>query len=120
MFTKAILEIPHLYSQVQVEMSQGHYSKHLTIMYLSRLLEQLETDQRQMQQQYKVNTAIKIPPFAHLVGEGPDKTIIYQAGGNGPVAVTEDNGGQTFGNIGDSSATTPTQIQIEGITFKNA
>ena len=69
--------------------------------------------------QYNVNTAIKIPPFAHLVGEGPDKTIIYQAGGNGPVAVTEDNGGQTFGNIGDSSATTPTQIQIEGITFKN-
>jgi len=69
--------------------------------------------------QYNVNTSIKIPPFAHLVGEGPDKTIIYQAGGNAPVAVTEDNGGQTFGNIGDSSATTPTQIQIEGITFKN-
>ena len=69
--------------------------------------------------QYNINTSIKIPPFAHLVGEGPDKTILYQAGGNAPVAVTEDNGGQVFGNIGDSSATTPTQIQIEGITFKN-
>ncbi len=69
--------------------------------------------------QYNINTAIKIPPYAHLVGEGPDKTILYQAGGNGPVAVTEDNGGQVFGNIGDSGAATPTQIQIEGITFKN-
>jgi hypothetical protein len=25
---------------------------------------------------YRINAALKIPPYAHLVGEGPDKTII--------------------------------------------
>ena len=69
--------------------------------------------------QYNISGSIKIPPYAHLVGEGPDKTVFYQSSGNAPVAVTEDDGGQVFGAIGDSSATTPTQIQIEGITFKN-
>ena len=68
---------------------------------------------------YKINTSITIPPYAHLRGEGPDKTIIYQSGGNAPVAVTEDNAGNVWPNIGSGSATTPTLIQIEGITFKN-
>jgi hypothetical protein len=53
------------------------------------------------------------------VGEGPDKTIIRQSGGNAPVAVMEDDDGNGYGSIGTSSATTPTQIQIENITFKN-
>jgi hypothetical protein len=65
---------------------------------------------------YNIATAIKIPPYAHLRGEGPDKTILYQSGGNTPVAITEDNNGNTFGSI---TTTAPTQIQIEGITFKN-
>ena len=69
--------------------------------------------------QYNIATALTIPPYAHLVGEGPGKTIFYQSGGNGPVAVTEDDDGQVFGSIGGSSATTPTQIQIQGICFKN-
>ena len=67
---------------------------------------------------YKITTAITIPPFAHLVGEGPDKTIIENSGATA-VAVTEDDEGQVFGSIGNSSATTPTQIQISNITFKN-
>jgi len=69
--------------------------------------------------QYNIATSITIPPYAHLVGEGPGKTILYQSGGNAPVAVTEDDDGQTWGSIGGSSATTPTQIQIEGICFVN-
>ena len=69
--------------------------------------------------QYNIATALTIPPYAHLVGEGPGKTIFYQSGGNGPVAVTEDDDGQVYGSIGGSSATTPTQIQIEGICFAN-
>ena len=69
---------------------------------------------------YRISTAITIPPYAHLVGEGPDKTIIHNTSGSTAVAVTEDDDGQTFGNIGDSSATTPTLIQLEGITFKNS
>ena len=69
---------------------------------------------------YRISTAITIPPYAHLVGEGPDKTIIHNTSGSTAVAVTEDDDGQGFGNIGDSSATTPTLIQLEGITFKNS
>ena len=69
---------------------------------------------------YRISTAITIPPYAHLVGEGPDKTIIHNTTGTTAVAVTEDDDGQTYGTIGDSSATTPTLIQLEGITFKNS
>jgi len=72
---------------------------------------------------YRIAGSMRIPPYAHLRGEGPGKTIIYQVGGNGPVAVTEDNkdgaSGQVFGSIGNGGATTPTQIQIEGICFAN-
>ena len=68
---------------------------------------------------YRISTAITIPPYAHLVGEGPDKTIIHNTTGTTAVAVTEDDDGQTYGSIGGSSATTPTLIQLEGITFKN-
>jgi len=68
---------------------------------------------------YRIAATLTIPPYAHLVGEGLDKTIIRQSGANGPVAVTEDDDGNTYGSIGTASATTPTQITIEGITFKN-
>ena len=67
---------------------------------------------------YRINASLKIPPYAHLVGEGPDKTVIRNSG-TGAVAVTMDDDGQVYGNIGNSGATTPTQIQIEGITIKN-
>jgi len=67
---------------------------------------------------YRINASLKIPPYAHLVGEGPDKTVIRNSGSNA-VAVTMDDENQVYGAIGNSSATTPTQIQIEGITFRN-
>ena len=31
---------------------------------------------------YRINAALKIPPYAHLVGEGPDKTVIKNSGNN--------------------------------------
>jgi hypothetical protein len=67
---------------------------------------------------YNITSSLTIPPYAHLVGEGPDKTVISNSGSNA-VAVTEDDDGQGFGSIGNSGATTPTQIQIANITFKN-
>ena len=67
---------------------------------------------------YLITSALTIPPYAHLVGEGPDKTIISNSGAN-PVAVTEDDDGNVYGAIGNSGATVPTQIQISNITFKN-
>ena len=66
---------------------------------------------------YKVSGSITIPRYAHLTGEGPDKTILYQTGGAAPVAVTEDLSGNTFGSI--LSASFPTEIQISNLTFKN-
>ena len=67
---------------------------------------------------YKINTALKIPPYAHLVGEGPDKTIIKNSGNNA-VMVMQDDEGNTGANIGNSSATAPTQVQISDMTLRN-
>jgi hypothetical protein len=67
---------------------------------------------------YRINAALKIPPYAHLVGEGPDKTIIRNSGNNA-VMVMQDDEGNVGANIGNSSATTPTQIQISNMTIRN-
>ena len=67
---------------------------------------------------YKITSALKIPPYAHLVGEGPDKTIIRNQGNNA-VAVMMDSDKNLEGSITDANKR-PTQIQIEGITFKNS
>tara|TARA_B100001057_G_scaffold56301_1_gene49908 strand:+ start:146 stop:1738 length:1593 start_codon:yes stop_codon:yes gene_type:complete len=68
---------------------------------------------------YKISSALKIPPFAHLVGEGPDKTIIKNSGNNA-VMVMQDDEGNVGSNIGNSSATTPTQIQITNMTLRTS
>ncbi len=68
---------------------------------------------------YKITSTLKIPPYAQLVGEGADKTIIYQSGGaTGPVAQTVDYDGNTFGSIAED-VKKPTQITVEGMTFQN-
>jgi len=67
---------------------------------------------------YRINAALKIPPYAHLVGEGPDKTIIRNSGNNA-VMVMQDDDGNVGANIGNSGATTPTQIQISNMTVRN-
>jgi hypothetical protein len=67
---------------------------------------------------YRINAALKIPPYAHLVGEGPDKTIIRNSGNNA-VMVTQDDDGNVGADIGNSGATTPTQIQISNMTLRN-
>jgi hypothetical protein len=67
---------------------------------------------------YRINAALKIPPYATLIGEGPDKTIIRNSGNNA-VMVTMDDDGNVGANIGNSGATTPTQIQISSMTIRN-
>lgn len=72
--------------------------------------------------QYNTNKAIYIPPYAQLIGEGIDKTVIYQVGGGstqGRVIRFADSSKQQQGNIGNSGATLPTNINIESMTFKN-
>ena len=63
---------------------------------------------------YRINAALKIPPYAHLVGEGPDKTIIRNSGNNA-VMVTQDNAG----NVGESITAQVNQIQISNMTLRN-
>jgi hypothetical protein len=45
---------------------------------------------------YNISASLKIPPYARLCGEGRRISDIRQSGGNAPVAVTEDNGGNTL------------------------
>ena len=52
---------------------------------------------------YRINAALKIPPYAHLVGEGPDKTIIRNSGATNAVMVMQDDKGNVGANIGNSS-----------------
>ena len=65
---------------------------------------------------YKIDSTLKIPPYAQLVGEGNGKTIINNTG-TGAVAQTVDQNGTEFGSMTGSSIT-PKNISIEGITFK--
>ena len=69
--------------------------------------------------QYNINGSIYIPPYAQLIGEGYDKTVIYQSGGASSVIKMQDGNKQNTSNIGNNGATLPTNINIEGITFKN-
>ena len=66
---------------------------------------------------YKIAASLTIPPYAHLVGEGPDKTIIKNSA-SVPALVTEDDEGNLYGGIGNAGATTPTQIQISDMTIR--
>ena len=65
--------------------------------------------------QYNTSSSITIPPYATLEGEGIDKTVIYYSGSAAPVATTQDNAGNEYGSM----TTVATNINIEGITFKN-
>ena len=68
---------------------------------------------------YRINASIKIPPYAHLRGEGMGKTVIYMSA-SAPVAVFQDDEKNVWNDIiGSGGATTPTNITAEGITFQN-
>lgn len=65
--------------------------------------------------QYNISSSITIPPYATIEGEGIDKSIIYYSGSSAPVAKTQDNAGNEYGAM----TTVATNINIEGMTFKN-
>ena len=72
--------------------------------------------------QYKISGSIYVPPYAQLIGEGVDKTVIYQLGGGateGTVIRFSDNGKHQRGDIGNNGATLPKSINIEDMTFMN-
>jgi hypothetical protein len=69
---------------------------------------------------YLVSDTINIPPYATLIGEGPQNTIIEMAadGDAEYVMQTADSLQQTGDNIGTNGATTPISIIIENMCFK--
>jgi hypothetical protein len=67
---------------------------------------------------YRVTSAIKIPPYATLWGEGNDNSIIALDNGvDDYVARTADSLQNTGINIGDAGATPPTYITITNMGF---
>jgi len=69
---------------------------------------------------YKINSAILIPTYAKLVGDGLGSTIISQVNGNQSVANVCDSLFQSGSLIGTSSAVLPTDVEIHGIKFYNS
>lgn len=73
---------------------------------------------------YKVTQTIKIPPYATLVGEGLNNSIIQLQSGDDSaltmyVARTADSLQQVGANIGDNGATPPQYITISNLGFEN-
>jgi hypothetical protein len=70
---------------------------------------------------YKVESVIKIPSFAKLVGEGPESSIIKGTSSSvTEVARTADSLQQTSSNVGSGSAIQPKSITVEGISFNTS
>ena len=69
---------------------------------------------------YRVTGTIIVPPYATLIGEGPQNTIIEMDvdGDAEYVMQTGDSLQQTGDNIGTNGATTPISIIIENMCFK--
>ena len=70
---------------------------------------------------YRVTSAIKIPPYATLVGEGGDNSVIVMDEGVVDyVARTADSLQNTGVNIGDAGATPPEYITITNMGFTHS
>lgn len=68
--------------------------------------------------QYRVTSAIKIPPYATLYGEGNDSSVIVMDSGvEDFVARTADSLQNTGDNIGSAGATPPTYITVTNMGF---
>ena len=67
---------------------------------------------------YIVNTgSVNVPPYAHLVGDGQEKTFIKNTKESTPVLRTADSDQNTSSSIGTGTAVTPRYITIQGITL---
>lgn len=68
---------------------------------------------------YRITSSILIPPYAKLVGEGANSSIIkLDAAGEDYVARTCDNEQQIGVSIGNNGAVTPRFMEIHGMTFQ--
>ncbi len=69
---------------------------------------------------YKIDSSLKLPPYATLRGAGKDKTIIEQTA-NHPIFITV-NGSSTIGNYDEtialSASNQATNIEVSGMTLR--
>lgn len=68
---------------------------------------------------YLTSNTIQIPPYARLVGDGIDSTIIKGKFGNLSVANLCDSAFNSGASIGSGSAILPQSIEISGMSFIN-
>jgi len=67
---------------------------------------------------YIVTDILKIPPFAKLVGDGHNSSIIKATNASPDcIAQTADSLQQVDGSVGSSSATLPGNLHIDGLAF---
>lgn len=66
---------------------------------------------------YLTTDTILIPPYAHLLGDGINNSIISQSLSNKTVATICDSKFQTGASLGTNSATLPQFIHVDGIDF---
>lgn len=72
---------------------------------------------------YIVTDVVKIPPYAKIVGEGKQSSIIERIIDDstaGPVAKLSDSLQQIDSNLGTNGALLPSFVEIFGMTFKNS
>ena len=71
---------------------------------------------------YSVNETVGIPPFAKLVGEGKNSSVIVYDGEDleTPVATTVDSQYQQGVNIGNNGARSPQHIEVNGMSFERS
>jgi hypothetical protein len=74
---------------------------------------------------YLINETIIIPPYATLIGEGKDNSVIMMAPGDDSalrayVARTGDSLQQTGADIGNNGATVPQYVTIKDLGFETA
>lgn len=70
---------------------------------------------------WSISDTITLPPYTHLVGDGPDATIIKQTsiGTGNPSFLVRDSKQQTGTDMGTSSADLPHQISLSNMTLQN-
>ena len=69
---------------------------------------------------YIISDWIKVPPYATLMGEGPNSTILIQTADPAVapgVMITADSKQQIFGSIGTNGGSLPTDIQIANMSI---
>lgn len=69
---------------------------------------------------YAITDSIKVPPFARLVGDGINSTIIKLSLGNKTLVYLTDSKFQTGASIGTNSAILPNSITIENLQLWNS